>query len=343
MGQWNYLTPEKTVVIFGATGSIGAYATLDIQKKGFIPIAVGFRKNDNHFFLTKGITYISLDIKEKKNFFLLPKQVYAVVNLAGAMPAKMKIYNPQEYIDSITTGTLNVLEYCVRANAKKIVFSQSISDIIHLYGSTKPIPADCEMKFPLNNDHSIYSICKNAAVNLIEHYHAKYGLKRYILRFPNIYLYHPNPYYYVDGTKKMQSYRYLIEQAMKGESIEMWGDPNIQRDIVYVKDCVQIITKALQVNAEGGIYNVGTGVGTSFRKQIEGIIDIFSPENKKSKIIECPQKENSPQYILDISKTEKELGYQPKYDYISYLIDFKNEMQKEPFKNLWGTRNDYSL
>lgn len=330
------------VVLFGATGTVGAYAALDIIKNGFSVVAVGKRKEDNGFFEARAIPYYSVDIVQKSDFHKLPlNNIWAVVHLAGAIPARMSGYSPQMYIDSIVTGTLNVLDYTIKVGAQRIVFAQSISDVAYLYGSDVPISADSPMKFPLNNDHSIYSICKNAAVHLIEHYHAKFGLQYFILRFPNIYLYHPNPFYFVDGEKKWQSYRYLIQRASHGDSIEIWGNPEIKRDIVYVKDCTQIIVGALSAEVGGGIYNVGTGVGTSLREQIESIVDVFSPPNCRSTLIERPDLPDSPGYVMDINKTVADLGYVPQYDYLSYLKDFRIEREKQTFAQLWGEEKQY--
>lgn len=251
------------------------------------------------------------------------------------MPARMEDYNPFLYIDSIINGTLNILEYMRRVKAKKIVFTQSISDILYLFGRTVPISADVIRNYPLTGDHSVYSISKNAAVDLIEHYYAEYGIKRFILRLPTIYLYHPNPFYYVDGVKKWMGYRYLINQAIQGKDIELWGNPNSKKEIVYIKDFVQIVEKAVLSESEGGVYNVGTGVGVTMEDQIKGIIKIFCSPNQQSSIILRPELPDSPQFILDISKT-RELGYEPQFDYEKYLIDFKEEMETEPFHRLWG-------
>ncbi len=325
------------MVLFGATGTIGAYLALDLIAYGYNVVAIGHRLSDNGFFAQYNIPYFSVNIAEKKSFECLPKQdVFAVINLAGAIPARMKGYYPQSYIDSIITGTLNILDYCVAVKANRIVFSQSISDVSYLCGNKKPILENSLMQFPINNDHSVYSICKTTAVHLIQHYAVRYGLKYFILRFPNIYLYHPNPMYYVDGQMKWQGYRLLIEKAKKGEVIEMWGDPNRVRDIVYVKDCNQIIINTLMSTSNGGIYNVGTGVGTSLRQQIEGIIKVFSPQDNPSTIIERPDMPDAPEYIMDISKTISDLGYKPQYDYLSYLKDMKREMQEKRFQILWG-------
>lgn len=327
---------KKTIILFGATGTVGAYSALELLSAGYNVVAVGHRISDNGFFKEVGSIYFPVDITKKEDFRKLPTDnIFAVVHFAGSMPARMIDYNPQEYIDTIVSGTLNVLEYAKSIKADRIVFAQSISDVAHLCGTKNPIPSDIVSKFPLNDDHSVYSICKTTAVNLIEHYYNKFGIKRFILRLPNIYLYHPNPFYYVNGTKKWQSYRLLIEKACKGETIEIWGNPKCVRDIIYVKDFTKIVLNSITANVDGGIYNAGTGIGVTLEEQIIGIINVFT-ENKRSEISYAPDKPDSPQYIFDISKTMKELNFKPKYNYTSYLSDLKEEMAKNRFSKLWG-------
>ena len=47
----------KTVLIFGATGTVGAYASLYLTEHNYNVIAVGSRKDDNGFFADYGIDY----------------------------------------------------------------------------------------------------------------------------------------------------------------------------------------------------------------------------------------------------------------------------------------------
>lgn len=329
---------EKTVVLFGATGTVGAYTALYLRERGYRIIAVGHRKSDNGFFADYKIQYFSVNIVNSSEFSVLPNDnIYAIVNLAGILPARMKDYDPQRYIDTNVTGCFNILNYAVHVKASIFIYSQSISDVAYLCGNKTPIPSDAPSKFPINNDHSIYSITKNAAVALVEHYSAKFGFKHFILRFPNIYLYHPNPMYYVDGVEKWQGYRLMIAKAMKGKPISVWGDPTKVHDVVYVKDCSQIIEKCISAtNAPNGMYNVGTGIGTTLEEQIRGIVEVFSPKDHRSVISYDPSKPNSTEYIFDVSKTEKYLGYRMQYDYIKYLKDFKMEMETQRFSKLWG-------
>lgn len=332
---------EKRVLVFGATGTLGAPIAIHLKNIGYDVIATGHRRSDNGFFADYGIEYISLDITSKEDFRRLPdKDIYAVLHFAGALPASMEGYNADLYISSVIQGTLNVLEYTRKVNADRIIFPQSLFDISYLFGSRTPIPADSLRKAPLEGDHAVYVIAKNAAVDLIEHYHCIYGIKRFILRLSRVYLYHPNPYTFTDGKKTMISDRYLIYRAIKGEDLEMWGDPDRILETCCIWDFLQIVEKTLSAGHEGGLYNIGSG-GSTLRERINGIAEVFNPEDRKSAIIPCPDKKDCQQFVLDISKTCKELGYTPKYTWKDYLLSFKKDMENQPFAKLWGYEEDY--
>lgn len=318
------------IVVFGASGNTGTYFIkyfLENNKdKKYEIVAVGTRATDK--FEKMGVKYFQVDITKKEDFEKLPKDVYAVVDLAGAMPARMEGYNPQYYIDVNITGNLNILEYCRENNVDRILFAQSFGDIKD-YGETELVlKADMPRKFSFKSDHTIYVMTKNFMVDMMENYYEMYGLKKFVFRLPTIYLYSPIDYYYVDGVKRQIGYRLLIDRAIKGEPIEVWGDSTRVKNMVYVKDFCQMLYKALFVQREKGYYNVGTGVGTSLLEQIKGMVDVFGEDDKKSQIVLHPEKPNAPQYIMDITPAEKELGYSPKYDYISMLEDIKLEMKK---------------
>ena len=330
------------IIVFGATGT--AYSTMYFKDKGYDVIAVGKRESDNGFFAINGIPYYSVDISNKNDFSKLEaiEQVDIILHLAGVMPAAMKGYEPRKYIDSIVIGTLNVLNFALKTHVKKIIFSQSRADSNYLMGK-KPIPSDIVKKFPLTGDHAVYSICKNAAVDMIEHYYYQYKLKRFILRLPTIYAYHPNKYFYVDGIKKTIAYRLIMDKAMKGEDVEIWGDPSKAKEIVYIDDALQLFEKCVISEMDGGMYNLGGPAAVSLEEQIKGIVDVFSISGVKSKIIYCPDKPDAREFVNDISKTHHDLGYEPRYDYNSLLLAFKKEMELQRFKGLWGEERDYDF
>lgn len=324
------------IVIIGATGETGMYITdyfCKVAKNEYEIVAVGHRKTN--FFEKYNIEYCDIDIRCEEDFKKLPQEnVYAVIYTAAMMPGRMVGYEPMEYLTTNICGTLNVLEYCRKVNADRILFTQTIRDLGNKIGKEK-IEADAVRDFSYNGDHAVYVISKNAAVDLIEHYYQEYGLKRFVFRLPTIYMYTPNEFYCVNGQRKKMGFRHMIDQAIKGKDIEVWGDPSKAHDVVYVKDLAKIFYLAcICQNNDGGMYNVGTGLPVTILEQAEGMVEIFG-EEKKSKIVFCPDKPNAREYDIDISKTCKELGYKPEYPYLKYLEDFKREMEMNRFKELF--------
>lgn len=319
----------KNIIVFGASGNTGRYFV-----RYFIDhycgtdyqiIATGTKNTD--FFDNLGVSYYRVDIRKKDEFEKLPGEAYAVVDLAGAMPARMKGYDPYKYIDVNVTGNLNILEYCRKAKADRILFAQSFGDIKDYAEDNPLLTVDLPRKFSFTSDHTIYVMTKNFAVDMIENYHQMYGLRNYIFRLPTIYLYSPVDTYYVDGKKRKIGYRLLIDKARAGDPIEVWGDPERVKDMVYVKDFCQMLYRAVFADKNSGYYNVGTGVGTSLLDQIQGMIEVFGTPGKESELIMRPDKPNAPQYIMDIAPAVSELGYKPVYTYRKMLLDFKKEME----------------
>ncbi len=330
---------KEKIIVIGSSGNLGMYMidyllnNLDFNKYDII--ATGTKK-EYPFEFYNG-EYIQLDITNPEDFNKLPKEnVKAVIDFAGVLPAYLAKDDPHKYVDVNVTGTLNILEYCKEAKVERIVYTQTWADLNGYLKDKKPLKPEWNRKPIFKGDHAIYNVTKCCAVDLIECYHQIYGLKNFIFRLPNIYLHSPEMYYYVDGEKKYISYRYMYERASKGEDLELWGNPDLGKDIIYVKDLCQMIFKSLFVDRDGGIYNAGTGIKTTMREQIEGIIKVFSPKDKPSKIIECPEKRDCDDFVMDIANIKDELGYVPEYDYIKYLEDYKREKELQRFNKKSG-------
>jgi nucleoside-diphosphate-sugar epimerase len=332
---------NKKVIVFGATGNLGAPIAVYLKENGYDVIAVGHRKGDNGFFEEMGVPYYSVDIEDPKQFDILPTDdIYAVAHFASSLPSRYA-YNPIDLFESITIGTLNVLEWMNKVGCKKIVFPQTPSDMASYHNCGKVIPEDAPREFPLTGDHSVYTIAKNAAVDLIEHYHAEFGISRFVFRFFTIYEYHPNAYHYRDFIRHMMPFRMLMDRASKSLPIEIWGNCKKAKEMVYIKDFVRLVKLAVDSNIEGGIYNVGNGWQVSLEEQILGIIEVFSPKDKPSPVTYVKDKPDPLENAFDITKIKRDFGYEPHYSYIEQLKDFKHDMETEPFAKLWGTKDDY--
>lgn len=335
----------KTVVVFGATGNLGAYVSMKLKDDGYNVVAIGGRKNDNGFFAEHGMSYYSVNIKEKTSFDVLKEigDVHAVCHFAGSLPSRYE-YDPRDLLDSITIGTLNVLTFMREHNCKKIIFPQTPYDLAEHFEMMKnggKLAADLQRGFPKIGDHAVYVIAKNAAVDLIEYFHHTYGFSRFVLRFFTIYEYHPNAYHYANYKRRMMPYRMLMDRAAHSLPIEIWGDASKKKEMVYIKDFVELVSNCVKSDIEGGIYNVGNGWQVSLEEQIRGIVEVFSPKDHPSEITYVPEKPDPLENAFDASKTFNELNWKPKYSYIDQLRDFKHEMETEPFAKLWGKKDDY--
>ena len=121
----------KKIVVFGASGDTGQYFVKYFLEHytgdEYEIIATGTR--ETNYFNQFKVSYYQVDITKKDEFSKLPKDVYAVVDLAGAMPARMQGYDPYKYINVNITGNLNILEYCRENGVDRILFAQSFGDI----------------------------------------------------------------------------------------------------------------------------------------------------------------------------------------------------------------------
>lgn len=327
----------KKVVVFGATGNIGAYFTDYCHTHlptGYEVIAVGRRDTD--FFEKQGIRYVNVDLCKAEDFEKLPTDdVYAVVNLAGLLPAYLKHYDPFAYIDTNINGSLRILEYARKNGADRALYTQTWAEQAGYWGKEAVLSPAMPTKLLYTGDHAFYAITKTMVCETMEHYKQEYGLKNFVFRLPNVYLYHPQKEYYVDCKKKRIAYRYMIDRAAQGLPIEMWGDPDAFKDVLYIKDLCQLMFKALFAQIPGGTYNAGTGIRTTLRQQIQGMVQVFSPKDHPSEIIEKPDGAGFVSFVMDIQNAKDDLGYEPEYTYLRYLEDYKLEQEKKRFDALW--------
>ena len=334
----------KNVIVIGANGHIGAYtfdylmSRLDMSE--YHLIASGRRVAP--YYTEKGVDYVQIDVCDKDTFKALPRQdVYAVINLSGIMPASMKGYNPYPYIDINIRGSLNVLEYCREVKCKKYIITTTEADLSGYWKAGACLDPDLPASFDHGSNYAMYIISRRTVLEMLENYHLRYGLKTFAIRCSTVYCYTESPYMYKLGERIIPGYIQIYQKAIKGETIEVWGDPSVKTDIVYVKDFAQIVEKMIESEtAATGIYNLGNGMPVSLDDQIRIAVDVFGAENHKSEIVYRPDKPNGRDFVQDITKNITELGYKPQYDYRTYLEDYKKEMEVNRFHGLFTPRSE---
>ena len=198
------------------------------------------------------------------------------------------------------------------------------------WGKKYPITEDEPRNFKFMGDHAIYVISRNAANDVMEYYNQQHGMQCAWFRFPPVYGVGPHGTIYVNGTPKKSGIATFIDNAREGKAIEIWGDPHIKRDIIYVKDVADAYVAALKSNLTCGLYNMTGHVQIDLDEQVKAVVNVFGGE-KKSPLIYRPEKSNStPSFLYSMDKAKRDFGFEPKYtDYLNMMMDYKKELESD--------------
>ena len=62
--------------------------------------------------------------------------------------------------------------------------------------------------------------------------------------------------------------RTLLDKALRGETVEMWGDGTAMRDYLFIDDVIEACTRLTDNPQATGVFNAGSGTGTSIKDLI---------------------------------------------------------------------------
>jgi len=330
------------IIVTGAAGLIGTYLIDRLIGDGYEVIGVDIDDIGEAYYKERNIPFIHLDITKKGEFAKLPqKGVDSFVNLACLQPANVKEedYDPRDYIIVNVLGVLNILDFCRKTRIQKVIHTISHRNVQGLWENGQVIREDAANAIKYTGEYTMYSISESAAVDCVKYYGKQYGMQGIIFRLPPVYAYGPHTEGFKNGKYVKTGFQVFLENAIAGKSIELWGDCEKGRDIIYVKDVVSAIILAIKSKDVIGLYNITSGKLLSLREEVEEIIRAFSPIERPSQIILCPDKPNSIEpFLYDISKARRDLGWYPKYTFPEMLVDFKKEMESGKFKFLQEKR-----
>lgn len=327
------MSKRKRVVVLGATGQLGAYSAKHLVDCGYEVVAVGRRVSDNGFWQTVGAQYVGgVELEDTDCFKRLPdSDIDAVVHLAGAMPAHSGV-SPIPYVRSIVDGMINVCEWMRSVGCARIVSNTTPSDVSQHF-SKLPVPETATRSFPQDGgDHAVYAIAKNAAVDILTHYKIAYGFLPCVFRHMTVYGWHPNQYYYRNGEKRVLPFRQIINTVMSGGPVEVWGNPAVRKELLYVKDFVVAIEKAVATDV-CGLFNLPGYRPYTTEEQIDGFIGAFSTGSIGK--VYCPEKPSSPENLLLLGGAKDKLGWTPKWKWEDACVDWAKEFKSRPFSALW--------
>lgn len=285
-------------LVTGGAGFIGSNIVDALIEAGHEVVVVdnlymGRTKNLN----SKAKFYLmDLRAAELAKLFALEK-FDVVYHEAAQMDVRRSVEDPIFDAQVNVLGTLNILQNSVKNAVKKIIFASTGGAI---YGEQDYFPAD---ESHPNRPVSPYGITKLTVEKYLYFYKLTYGLQHVILRYANVYGPRQNPH----GEAGVVAI--FIEKMLQNEQPIINGDGTQTRDFVFVEDVVRANLLALDY-PESDIFNVGTAIETDVNtifRELNKIVGKNIPEKHG------PAKEGEQQRsVIDYSKTQKTLGWEPK-------------------------------
>lgn len=261
------LDKKSRILVTGGSGFIGSSLTKKLTSEGF---------------RCDGLSEENGDIRDRK----LNLDGYNVIYHLAAISNPRACEDNQEVAwDVNVNGTRNILEKL--GKNQKLVFASTA----HVYGREKRAHREEDNHHP--ND--FYGLTKKVCEDLIGYYSKKEGFSFTVIRFFNIY-----------GSNQARGF--LIPDIIgkyKSEKVIEVLNPNAQRDFLHVKDAVDALVKAANVN---GIFNIASGKSTK-------IMDVYQIIEKEMGITNVAYKMtelHEDVLYADITKARKEMGWKPR-------------------------------
>ena len=214
-------------------------------------------------------------------------------------------------------GSVRLLELSRQYGVEKFIL---FSPANNLYGDIQYLP--CDEAHPINPDNPS-GLSKRVAEEYAILYSQMYRLNYVVLRYGNVFGPRQNPL----GASGVVPI--FIKTMLEGKQPRIFGDGEQERDFLYVDDAVE--ANVLAIEGGRGIYNVGSGQGTSINRLFEILKGIL---RYKWRPIYGPARPGEVRKIsLDSSRITNELGWRPKVNLAEGLkrtVDYLRSSEEVP-------------
>jgi len=314
---------NKTVLLTGGAGFIGSalvrYLIKDTDVQvvnvdkltyaGSLHSLGGADKSDRHHFHQQDIADANA-----MRALLTQYQPDYIMHLAAESHVDRSIDGPSEFIQTNIVGTYNLLEVA-REYYEQLEGQQKENFKFHhistdeVYGSLGETGLFTETTRYKPN--SPYSASKASSDHLVRAWNKTYQLPVVISNCSNNY----GPFQFPEKLVPL-----IIQKAITGEPLPIYGKGDNIRDWLFVGDHVKALWKIVTEGESGEVYNVG---GHNEKTNIDvveticAILDEIKPRNDgKSYASQITFVQDRPghdrRYAIDAQKIQRELGWTPK-------------------------------
>jgi len=237
-----------------------------------------------------------LDVREPLADALADARPEVVFHLAAQIDVRRSVADPVADAATNVLGTLQVLELA-RGHDAQVVFASTGGAI---YGECEHPATEAAERRPV----SPYGTSKLAAEEYLAAWNRLYGTSHVALRLGNVYGPRQDPH----GEAGVVAI--FLSRIRDGQQGTIFGDGSQTRDYVFVQDVVRAFVAA--VGADGGVFNVGTGIETSVRELWQGCTEAAGLAAEAAPAE--PRLGELQRSSLDAGRAEHTLGWRPEVD-----------------------------
>lgn len=312
----------KTLLVTGGAGFIGGNFVLDVLRLGGHRIvnldALTYAGNPDTLAAVADhddYAFVHGDIGDaaRVDAVLAQHAPTAIINFAAESHVDRSIDGPATFVQTNVVGTLNLLERSLAYWRSLPLDRQDAFRFLHVstdevYGSLGPVGRFSE-ESPYQ-PNSPYSASKAASDHLVRAFHHTYGLPVLTTNCSNNY----GPFQFPEKLIPL-----MIQKALAGEPLPVYGDGRNIRDWLYVKDHCAAILRVLEIGRVGEVYNVG---GDAERENIHVVKTICALLDDRQPLADGRRRESLISYVkdrpghdrryaIDASKIKRDLGWRP--------------------------------
>jgi UDP-glucose 4-epimerase len=305
---------NKNILVTGGAGFIGSHLCDLLLQTGQHVIAIdnlstGRLENIQHLRNYPNFQFVRETISNTLVLDRLTSEASIVIHLAAAVGVKLIIEDPVHTIRTNIMGTEAVLDAANRYGCKVIIASTS-----EVYGKGVRVPFhEDDDRLMGSTTHSRWAYATSKAVDefLGLAYFKQFGLPVVVVRLFNTI-----------GPRQTGQYGMVvprfIRQALRGETITVYGDGGQSRCFADVSDVVAAIVRlAEHPDAIGQVYNIGATEEISILALANRVIQL-TDSNSDIQLIPyeqayAPGFDDMRRRVPSIEKINKMIGFSPAY------------------------------
>jgi nucleoside-diphosphate-sugar epimerase len=295
-------TPTNLVraLVTGGAGFIGSHLANALHRRGLEVVVLDNMSTgaaENLAWAHGEVEFVQGDICDRALIRKLVRRSDWIFHLAAYASVPYSVEHPERTNRENLDAVLGLLCESRDAGVKRIVFSSSCS----VYGD---LPRPAQESDPVN-PMSPYALQKYAAERYVQMFHALYKTPGVALRYFNVF--GPRQSFHSPYSGVIARF---CDALLNGKRPLIFGTGEQSRDFVSVNDvvCANLLA-AERTEALGGVFNIGTGTGTSVLQLLQVLNTVngtdIAPDFTKARPGEVMFSQ------ANISAAKRVLGFEP--------------------------------